>query len=157
SSAVCSLGPCGHDEPAPHCLPMASRRGVSSWRRIGQSARCRHPRPSPFGPQEQWQENDTMQRSSIAGLAFAVFAMTGLRAKAQDAGKYPDLGGQWSRVPNPDPPRYDPSKPIRGQEAPLKEEYRLRHEASMKDQDDGGFGLDLNYSCIAQTMPRLMN
>ena len=36
-------------------------------------------------------------------------------------------------------PRYDPSKPIRAQQAPLKPEYRARHEASMRDQDAGGF------------------
>jgi hypothetical protein len=103
-----------------------------------------------------------INRTSIAGIVLAALAMAALTmnvfgAQAHDETKYPDWSGQWDRVPNPDPPRYDPSKPIRAQQAPLKEEYRLRHEASMRDQDSGGFGLDLNYSCIAQTMPRLMN
>jgi hypothetical protein len=98
-----------------------------------------------------------IQRSAMAAGALVAFAMSVLTAQAHDDSKYPNWSGQWFRLPNPDPPRYDPSKPIRGQEAPLTEEYRLRHEASMKDQDNGGFGLDMNYSCMAQTMPRLMN
>jgi hypothetical protein len=98
-----------------------------------------------------------LYRNSIAAVAIAAFSLTSAPASAQDLPKYPDWSGQWSRLPNPDPPRYDPSKPIRGQQAPLKEEYRLRHEASMRDQDSGGFGLDVNYACFPQTMPRLMN
>ena len=40
-------------------------------------------------------------------------------------------------------PRYDPTKPIRKQEAPLKPEYYARFLASIKDQDEGGQGLDM--------------
>src|SRR5882724_4251388 len=95
--------------------------------------------------------------SSIAGLALSALAMTVLAAQAHDEAKFPDWSGQWSRVPDGDVPRYDPGKPLREQPALLNEEYRRRYEASVKDQAAGGFGLDLNYACIAQTMPRLMN
>ena len=44
-------------------------------------------------------------------------------APAQEKSKYPDWSGQWTRVPDGDVPRYDPTKPIRKQEAPLKPEY----------------------------------
>jgi hypothetical protein len=76
-----------------------------------------------------------INRTSIAGIVLAALTMAALTmivfgAQAHDETKYPDWSGQWDRVPNPDPPRYDPSKPIRAQQAPLKEEYRLRHEAS---------------------------
>jgi hypothetical protein len=60
-------------------------------------------------------------------------------------------------VPDGNPPRYDPSKPIRKQQAPLKPEYEVRFQASIKDQDAGGFGLDLSYACIPQGMPRQMS
>jgi hypothetical protein len=60
-------------------------------------------------------------------------------------------------VPDGDVPRYDHTKPVRLQQAPLKPEYQALFEASIKDQDSGGFGLDTNYACLPQTMPRLMN
>ena len=57
------------------------------------------------------------------------------------------------------PPRYDPSKPDgRGQEAPLKEEYRRIHEASMADQAIGGQGLYIaSVKCIPMGMPFQMS
>jgi hypothetical protein len=60
-------------------------------------------------------------------------------------------------VPDGGPPRYDPSKPIRNQEAPLKPEYRTMHESSIKDIALGGFGLDRAHACIPQGMPRQMS
>ena len=97
-------------------------------------------------------------RSSIAAtvLAVALLIPTG-SVRAHDESKYPDWSGQWSRAPDGGVPRYDPTKPIRNQQAPLTPEYRARHEASMKDQDSGGFGLDLAYACIPQGMPRQMS
>jgi hypothetical protein len=75
-------------------------------------------------------------------------------AHAQDVKKYPDWSGQWRRVEG-GPPRYDHSKPYgRGQEAPLTEEYRRIHEASLADQAEGGQGLyRTSARCIPMGMP----
>lgn len=53
-------------------------------------------------------------------------------ASAQEQGKYPNQSGQWTWVPDGGQPRYDMSKPLRRQEAPLKPEYQTRFEARMK-------------------------
>ena len=99
-----------------------------------------------------------LDRSSIAWIVLAAtLMMTVVGAQAQDQTKFPDWSGQWSRVPDGGVPRYDPTKPIRKQEAPLKPEYQLRFEASMKDQDAGGHGLDMAYSCRPPGMPRMMS
>ena len=93
-------------------------------------------------------------------LASAVAAMlwaTAAPAQIMDYGKYPDWAGQWRRMPDGGPPRYDPSK--KGglaQEAPLKPEYQAKLVASLKDQEDGGQGLDMTYKCIPTGMPRMM-
>src|SRR5262245_48784173 len=89
----------------------------------------------------------------VVGLLSAML----IAAPAQEKSKYPEWSGQWTRVGDGGPPRYDPSKPIRKQEAPLKPEYQARFEASMKDQDEGGQGLDLAYSCRPPGMPRMMS
>jgi len=91
--------------------------------------------------------------------AFALAASLGLAcdaARAHDESKFPDWSGQWFRTYGGNP-RYDPTKPIRKQEAPLKPEYQALFEASMKDQDLGGHGLDRGYSCLPQGMPRQMS
>ena len=80
---------------------------------------------------------------AVAGLLCAMV----VDAAAQEKSRYPDWSGQWSRVPDGGVPRYDPTKPIRKQEAPLKPEYQVRFEASIRDQDIGGHGLDLAYTC----------
>ena len=80
-------------------------------------------------------------------------------AQAHDESKYPDWSGQWIKAPDGGPPRYDPSKPDgRGQQAPLKEQYRLVHEASMADQAAGGQGLYISsVKCIPMGMPFQMS
>jgi hypothetical protein len=91
-------------------------------------------------------------RSSIVSLALAAALLTTLPgAQAHDETKYPDLSGQWRGSVI----RYDPSKPVgRGQQAPLKEPYRLMHEASMADQAAGGQGLYLSSAkCVPMGMP----
>jgi hypothetical protein len=91
--------------------------------------------------------------------AFALAAALGLAcsgASAHDEAKYPDWSGQWLRTYGGNP-RYDQTKPIRKQEAPLKPEYQAMFEASVKDQDAGGHGLDRGYSCLPQGMPRMMS
>ena len=90
---------------------------------------------------------------AVVGLLSAML----IAAPAQEKSKYPEWLGQWTRVGDGGPPRYDPSKPIRKQEAPLKPEYHARLEASMKDQDEGGQGLDMAYSCRPPGMPRMMS
>jgi hypothetical protein len=98
-----------------------------------------------------------LYRKTIGAIAVAALSMTVAGLQAHDESKYPDWSGQWSRVPDGGPPRYDPTKPIRRQQAPMKAEYRTLHEASMADQDAGGQGLDLAYRCIPQGMPRQMS
>jgi hypothetical protein len=90
----------------------------------------------------------------VAGLSLMLSG-----AQAHDPSKYPDWSGQWQRVPDGGPPRYDPSKPDgRGQEAPLTEEYKRIHEASMADQALGGQGLYLSsVRCIPMGMPYTMS
>src|SRR5579871_3658030 len=80
-------------------------------------------------------------RSSIAATAL-LGALLITPVHAQDLSKYPDWSGQWQKVPDGGPPRYDPSKPDgAGQQAPLKDKYKQMHEASMADQAKGGQGL----------------
>jgi hypothetical protein len=91
----------------------------------------------------------------LVTAAMAV-ALTMSPARAFDESKYPDWAGIWTKVPDNGPPRYDPSKPIRKQEAPLKPEYQKMYDASLKDIDAGGFGLDRHYACFPMGMPRQM-
>jgi hypothetical protein len=98
-----------------------------------------------------------MLQSPIASLALVAALMLPASAWAFDETKYPDWSGQWLRAPDGGAPRYDTTKPLRAQQAPLKPEYRAAHEASMADQDAGGLGLDLAYRCIPQGMPRQMS
>jgi hypothetical protein len=96
-------------------------------------------------------------RSLIVTIAL-VTALLGRSDDAQafDEAKYPDWKGQWRRA-DAGPPRYDPSKPLREQQAPLTEEYRAIYAASIADQLAGGQGNDPTYTCLAPGMPRIMN
>jgi hypothetical protein len=100
-----------------------------------------------------------LKTSSVGAVALAILCATLVGAQAHDASKYPDWSGQWRKVPDGGPPRYDPSKPDgRGQQAPLKEPYRLMHEASMADQAIGGQGLyRASTKCIPSGMPFQMS
>src|SRR5438477_10742542 len=89
-------------------------------------------------------------------LVLAALALPLASAQAHDEKKYPDWSGQWIRTYGGNP-RYDPTKPIRKQEAPLKPEYQVRFEDSIKAQDLGGHGNDLAYTCLPQGMPRMMS
>src|SRR5262245_2871281 len=106
-------------------------------------------------------QNNCRSRRIIAALALvATLGMTcdmaGNLARAHDESKYPDFSGQWFRTYGGNP-RYDQTKPLRKQEAPLTPEYQARFEASMKDQDEGGQGLDRGDTCLPQGMPRQMS
>jgi hypothetical protein len=99
-----------------------------------------------------------LNRTEIAAAVVAV-ALSLTAAAAQDDPRYPDWSGQWRKAPDGGPPRYDPSKPDgAGQQAPLKEEYRRIHEASMADQALGGPGLYvMSVKCIPMGMPFQMS
>ena len=100
-----------------------------------------------------------LERASFIAIAIAS-ALWGTTATAQmvDIGKLPDWAGQWRRVPDGGPPRYDPSKPNGlGQQAPLTPDAQAKLEASLKDQEAGGQGLDVTYKCIPVGMPRMMS
>jgi hypothetical protein len=98
-----------------------------------------------------------MSRSSIASLVLLMALLAPpAPVAAADEGKYPDWSGQWTRVPDGGPPRYDPTKPLRAQQEPMKAEFRRMHEASMADQDAGGLGADTAYRCLPHGMPRQM-
>jgi hypothetical protein len=98
-----------------------------------------------------------LDRRTIGPIAVAALLAAVLGAHAQNASKFPDWSGQWNRVPDGGVPRYDPTKPIRKQQAPLRPEYQARFEASIRDQDAGGMGLDTAYSCAGPGMPREMS
>jgi hypothetical protein len=99
-----------------------------------------------------------LNRTAIAAAVVAT-ALSLTAASAQDDRRYPDWSGQWRKAPDGGPPRYDPSKPDgAGQQAPLKEEYRRIHEASMADQARGGPGLYvMSVKCIPMGMPFQMS
>jgi hypothetical protein len=97
-------------------------------------------------------------QSALSSLAIAgTLGIMIAAASAQEQSKYPNWSGRWTWVPDGGQPRYDMSKPLRRQEAPLKPEYQTRFEASIKDQDEGGMGLDMAYSCRPPGMPRMMS
>src|SRR5215831_9026220 len=99
-----------------------------------------------------------LDRTTIAAAVVAA-ALSLTTAAAQDDPRYPDWSGQWRKAPDGGPPRYDPSKPDgAGQQAPLKDEYRRIHEASMADQAQGGQGLYvMSVKCIPMGMPFQMS
>jgi hypothetical protein len=99
---------------------------------------------------------DSFSRRSLV-VAVAAMIIGGVcDSKAFDESKYPDWKGQWVRAEE-GLPRYDPSKSIGQQDAPLTDEYRAIHEANMDDQDAGGTGSDPVYNCVPPGMPRVMN
>jgi len=95
--------------------------------------------------------------SIAAAMVAAALSLTA--AAAQDDPRYPDWSGQWRKAPDGGPPRYDPNKPDgAGQQAPLKEEFKRIHEASMADQALGGPGLYvMSVKCIPMGMPFQMS
>jgi len=98
----------------------------------------------------------------LIGATLLVLALGTGFASAQgfDDAKYPNLKGQWVRVPVPGesgPPSYDPSKPPgRGQQAPLTPEYQAIFEAALKEQAAGVPGTWPGPSCLPPGMPATM-
>jgi hypothetical protein len=98
-----------------------------------------------------------LDRNSIGTIVLAVALLATMgTALAFDDSKYPDWKGQWRRA-DPGPPRYDPSKPLNAQQAPLTDEYKTVHAASIADQKAGGQGNDPTYTCAPPGMPRIMS
>jgi hypothetical protein len=99
-------------------------------------------------------------------ISFRAFAMTAVllltmgTAAAFDDALYPNLAGQWRRLPTPGvggQPGFDPSKPSgRAQGAPLTPEYQAIFEASVADQAAGGHGNQRGWSCRTSGMPIMM-
>src|SRR5215470_4879391 len=97
-----------------------------------------------------------MRYQHVLGSIALLLTMSTTDVVAQDLSKYPDWSGQRRRAET-GPPRYDSTKPsVRGQQAPLTEEYRAIHEASMADQAAGGQGADTTARCLPLRMPRAM-
>ena len=96
-------------------------------------------------------------QKSIGAIALAalLWATVGT-VQAFDEAKYPDWKGQWRRG-DAGGPRYDPSKPLNAQQAPLTEEYKAIYAASIADQNAGGQGNDPTYTCVPPGMPRIMS
>jgi len=99
-----------------------------------------------------------LYRSLIGAVALlSAFGVTMTDTRAWDDAKYPDLKGQWVRGPG-GAARYDTSKPAgRGQQAPLTAEYQAIYEANLKEQAQGGQGIDPTYRCLSPGMPRIMH
>jgi hypothetical protein len=95
--------------------------------------------------------------SSIGAFTFmAVLCLTWDGAAACDQTKYPDWHGQWRRAGGGEV-KYDPTKPRLAQEAPRTPEYQAIFDANVRDQAEGGQGIDPTYTCLAPGMPRIMN
>jgi len=85
----------------------------------------------------------------VAALSTAIVAV-----HAQDEPKYPDWSGKWRVVGGN---RWDPTKPAgRSQQPPLTPEYQAIFEASLADQQAGGPGNDMRFTCLPPGMPRMM-
>jgi hypothetical protein len=93
-------------------------------------------------------------------LCAAALVMPVPGARAADDPKYPDFAGQWTRIPVAGvrgQPSYDPTKPWgKGQEAPLTAEYQGVLEANLRDQENGGHGGLVGWTCRPYGMPMMM-
>ena len=101
-------------------------------------------------------------RLSFGGTAvMAALLITLGGAAAFDDAMYPDLRGQWTRLPVPGvagQPSFDPTKSSgRSQQAPLTPEYQAIFEANLADQAAGGFGTTRSWRCDAWGLPAMMN
>jgi hypothetical protein len=97
-------------------------------------------------------------RSMLGPVAFVAVLVAWPAAAQQpleDAGKYPDMAGQWQRVGPLGV--FDSTKPPgRGQQAPYTPEYQAIFEANLADVAQGGSGEDPVHTCIPEGMPRAM-
>ena len=75
-----------------------------------------------------------IKKIAITSLFAVALLVTIGTAQAFDELKYPDWKGQWRRA-DPGPPRYDPSKPLNAQQAPLTDEWRRRLSRRTRAQE----------------------
>src|SRR3984893_9955833 len=111
-------------------------------------------------------KEDPMDRGSPLGTVVLVAALVaaGTVAQAFDDTKYPDLSGQWLKLPVPGivgqaGTGFDPARPWGlAQQAPLTPEYQKVLEASVADQANGGQGnWPPGADCLPVGMPAMMN
>jgi hypothetical protein len=94
---------------------------------------------------------------SIGAVALAAaLCLPFVGAQAFDQTRFPDWKGQWRRAET-GAVKFDTTKPLRAQQAPLTPEYQAIFEANLRDQDAGGQGIDPTYTCLSPGMPRIMN
>ena len=79
---------------------------------------------------------------------------------AFDDAYYPNLKGQWTRVPVPGitgSPSFDPTKRFGvDQQAPLTPEYQRIYQANLAEQASGGGGIGKSYLCVPSGLPMVM-
>jgi hypothetical protein len=96
-----------------------------------------------------------------SGLLAAALTLASVGAFAFDDANYPDLKGQWHRLPVPGVPgaaAFDPNKQSgRAQQAPLTPEYQKIFEDNLAEQAAGGHGIGRSHLCIPPGMPMAMN
>ena len=97
-------------------------------------------------------------RGLVGALAISALLGTGMaQAQGFDPAKYPDWKGQWLRTGRGNGNAWDPTKPLGlGEGAPLTPEYQAIYEAALKDEHEGGQGIDPTYLCVPSGMPRAM-
>src|SRR6202163_1659596 len=97
---------------------------------------------------------------ALGGAALLGAGAAGAQGRDQsvfDQSKYPDWKGQWLRTGRGNGNAWDPTKPLGlGVQAPLTPEYQAIYEAALKDEHDGGQGIDPTYLCVPSGMPRAM-
>jgi len=105
-------------------------------------------------------------RGSLGASVLAALLTTIAGAWAFDEEKYPNLKGQWRRAPNSAAAsvaqgRFNTFDPSKGwgpaQQPPLTPEYQARFEANLADQEAGGQGIGVTYTCVSPGMPRVIN
>jgi hypothetical protein len=92
---------------------------------------------------------------SCALVLAAILSLGIAGARADEAAKYPELNGQWSRgTPGA---QWDPTKPggLR-QQPPLTAAYQAIFEANLKSVASGGEDYNGHSRCIPAGMPRMM-
>ena len=95
------------------------------------------------------------QWHSCAMALAATLILGAAGARADDAAKYPEFNGQWSRAGVG--ANWDPTKPggLR-QQAPLTAEYQAILEANLKSLASGNEAYNGHSRCIPAGMPRMM-
>jgi hypothetical protein len=95
-----------------------------------------------------------MLRILLGAAVLAAALGAPIWAQAQDAPKYPDWSGQWTRASGA---QWDPTKPPgKGQQAPLTSEYQAVFEVNAANIAAGGQDFNPTSQCIPPGMPRVM-